>query len=1433
MIVNLSRSKFSKFLHGNEEREIHLLPTRLRILNREDQTVEYFLLGPLGFTEIMQRNKMGLKILSYGEKKADRSDLSVKKLSLTFKSREDREMWLNLIISECSNNYFEDLIKMEGNCTRKFIRLVNDEIWKAVLSDGNETLRCAIAACPGTHHIELIRMIVAIVVDWMKYFLLLDFLDYYHSECFVAFFCVLLQDKALRAVLTLIRPGQRFVHDFIGTDIPSCDESNNKISVAQQKNIWCVSAFTRFLEETMSEEKWLKIGVFLHIVEHPAANGTCSIQEELNWIRKHWCGCFPMDWKSFSTGLTDVNYFAFYFIQRKMTECMEVQASRRIVELLQNLPESVKESNSSARTETQNHFTTCVEVCKFTETWNIFCGNKSESEFNLACRKHIWTMMEINKVPELCSMFLPSMVCACNPGFPAIIGYEMANSVNKHTLSLLNMNGLSSDSTTRSDSLVLMRSFIVDRVILWVSRWLGKTVLDVNDVSMFTNFLSLCVKSVLVRAMLAVVVPLPLDTSDSFDLDRLWCELNQLAILESKYNCEQFLCFLQMCDHPLVSQGSGVVDSVSNYSDQLSWKEESKWIKEANQWSQDWFISFQELSLILQSSPYFAFRIFLKRLNGNSSVLPLLLLKIPNSIRGVPFEANFEVRTEQFSDIVDCLPHFDQYLKKLEITVLWKAIHTDILGSSEDFAEETQHRMLQMKFSASGDNGFQRMVKNITDFDCTEKLDGIPFESVIPLFFFKRIADENLHCLFPHRPKSHFTVTEVEKLHSLYLSMSFFLNHLAAFCSASHTSQKIERSMSSDFLALLSCLDSIVSRALILLLQPVWLKHSRSDIDSGNTAMISILKSLENERLILYLLKVLKHPGIVFSNSELSVSVVSWDDESKWMMMAYELYPIAIDNIELLSDPAYLLFRHLTRKFEVLDDRIICYTLTELDLLAEIASIDVVFKAQSTYYPCRRGQYKSIVIQANHFKLLQKYCRFHSIWHILLPDLQKSSISPEFLNSVVWNLWCLVSGINPNNGTVVDDGNLNLFVISRPFSLLNVAAQNNQVLSIVYDTYLQVYAQSKIEMCEAQIESALYFVLPTGSIVKPFLFGAHQLLVEKILAWLHALLDVVQPSQEDYGRIFVALLTACLGDVAIRALVVSVVPSQELVQDLALERNKTAANPLSFTDAIEYFIGLLTSTVKDSRWREQRKFMSVLQLDVENAGTPNEVEPVWELEAAWIVFRSKQKAPILTWKTFSLCLIPDSPVLFLFLMAHCLNTPEQLTAALHRMPQQYLTAEFDVGFSSNINSAGKANHFVIMCLNGSVPRAPSVVPSNVFRDRDIISDEFCMSMIDDSFANPDNPKLIQVHDFIRSTFLDANGYLNVLAAKKVPNLASILLKCVDLMSENLKTKMNELVVGSIVLMVLLLESFSPSSDLGGACTLPRVCFRTVGVSHQV
>jgi hypothetical protein len=152
---------------------------------------------------------------------------------------------------------------------------------------------------------------------------------------------------------------------------------------------------------------------------------------------------------------------------------------------------------------------------------------------------------------------------------------------------------------------------------------------------------------------------------------------------------------------------------------------------------------------------------------------------------------------------------------------------------------------------------------------------------------------------------------------------------------------------------------------------------------------------------------------------------------------------------------------------------------------------------------------------------------------------------------------------------------------------------------------------------------------------------------------------------------FASFLSGCASDCAVRAFIVTFVPSESVLQDFI-----SSEIYVPDSDAAEQIIAFITDSMKRHLWRPNRAFLNIVGYPMMNAGTSIEEEPDWQTESAWLEAALSRKAAVLTWHELEDCCM-DGPAICWYTIMKCTAAAGKYKH-LSVIPQEFLQFSFEL-----------------------------------------------------------------------------------------------------------------------------------------------------------
>ena len=713
-VLVVHRSLLSYFEAGAEKRNMKYVLSQERDIDMKRD----FLLAPLGATKIIQAEDQLLILENEKSKNKNtvnfitsiKEPVPLQRITLKFTSRTERDTWMNAIIAECSQVYLEDLVSHDISCSENFIPVTHKRIWASILL-GDEALRKAYIAPPGSDHIELMQFVVEALVDWIQKLLHIDVLLSYHSRIFVAMFSLLVQDTAARALFFILQPDPTFLADFYSLHEGAAHLNIDKGMDPAQRRVLedcaIVVGFVDHVRKCVTSEEWRPFRRFLAVVNHPAfwtREGKVAEKElggsheltprmELDWLRTINSLRAEFSWAMMERTLSNTPYLSFHFVREEISEIIDDKRVRKAVELMNRVPAAHRlmnfDADGSAKVN-RPHFTVLLEYFRFREVWKIFYVNHhTENPFFDAVHMNLWAEISIANNMELKRLFVPQDVFPGNHTFAEVMCTYLGQTVNAN---LLNRFGIQTHAHANSDTTVKptgkrsifsnaffwrspnstsesdvnaspspnakkirtehaaidhFRKLMVDRLVLWTECLVGRNILTAADAPLFVTLLGFAAKDASMRAIFWLLLPAhgvlaqsrqPLTIANF--TKTLLSTLSELA--DPSKSTPRFRSFLVVAEHPFSPRKIRVDDERPVESDEsreekegkepeeretmnqvlvsgaafpssVTWEEECAWMDKYSSALEK--VSWAQLELLKQDTPYFALRILMCRYN--------------------------------------------------------------------------------------------------------------------------------------------------------------------------------------------------------------------------------------------------------------------------------------------------------------------------------------------------------------------------------------------------------------------------------------------------------------------------------------------------------------------------------------------------------------------------------------------------------------------------------------------------------------------------------------------------------------------------------------------------------------------------------------------------------------------------------------------------
>ena len=1414
-----------------------------RALDDRTYSIHNFLLAPLGFTEITQVGETQLVIVSKSNKSKN-SDSNVivttkqsavlQELTLKFLSREERDEWMKAIIAECDKNYLSGLLNSDN--LNGFLEAAHEEIWSAILL-GDEALRKAYTAPLGSDFYELARIVIKTVIDWIKHLLgpnIVELQPKQHKEIFTAFFSLMMQDTAARALLLLVRPDSLFLEDFqkdtAEGEYVFPDDKVPAKTAAEIKEVEIRATTLSFVDtvrlKVVQSPGWRKYRAFLSLVDHPAwpaqplqddielpgsvwwclrtaaapgaAHDDCpekqaSPRDELTWMNKRVSiGPNEFSWSMFKSGIGDSPYLSYFFITQEISESIDDMKVQNVLDLLKRLPPlflSMTFTVDFVLKPLRQHFLSLEEYCKFRELWKVFyhdhtdnpelIENSWKKDFFDEVHKQLWAHIIMSPEP----LFLQITTFFANAYNPA--------------------------------ATAAFRSLAVDRLVLWVQNIMGRTELSVTDVPIFVRLLTVTTSNPTVRAILWLVLP----ANDA--LPGRMAEVERIQYMEQfiesmvsqsdlRYRQRGFLSFLTMCEHPLarlvviepadtVSSASSGIAAVplSITTIPLSWREEMDWM--AKYAHKGWLFSASELDLLQQFSPYFSLHILIRLYHEKTEnwvrCVELMRALRPKSVLDERFQANVNCSDLQFVPRVTIGAHFHTFLESTRVVHIWHKISTPFLNAIPRFPEGARSQLVELLIcsrSAPAEVTFGGIIPLLVRmelnsgsetrrilFETANHIDSVTMNAPLPTVTDRHLAD-----------------------------FKSFLDHLARWWVGAIRSedQPLNELAGAAFAKFfLSCLDSALLRAICVIVKPSGLAIDCAVLSE----FLALVGQHKENYYLLYLLQLLQYPGVqgAADDGTLKFSEPCWDDESKWIKSSSEFPKLDFDLTDLIllnKDPAYLLFRYLKFFFSRIDDRENVSRVIAIIEGMKPGSSARTFEARANYPSCALYDQAMIPDIAVHFTNMSNYCLFFQLWSILIPTIDAR---PSFSDAAMYATWLLV---NSN----VDSS------ISKLLLHPEADDQVNQSTDLSYLKFIQRHAINIIKNVKGFVLPQLSFYavpLPGDTVIDEEKLKSHHMLVNRSMRWTRSLLG----EKVEYAPLFAEILAAAIADVAMRSILATFIAAPSTITAFMKSTmykaqyeflDPVSPPPAVLLDAALQFIRLLARTFSSQEWRQYRSFMIVLGHPVVDAGSREEKESSWVSETAWIQERLQMEPEIVDWHEWELVL-QNSPYILKLTVTKAFP-PEKQESAMQRISAEHLEASF----AAEHHNSAPVPHFIAMCLE----EATQEFVLESFKKKNLINDKFCEDLLNVANCNQRLPYAFSILQSLVQTSDNSspNSSWNTLMLERMPNISIVIIKFLNNIAQQENLIRDEKLFGNLIMLVFQLES----CNMGGA-SKSTVCTR--------
>ena len=1156
-------------------------------------------------------------------------------------------------------------------------------------------------------------------------------------------------------------------------------------------------------------------------------------------------------WEMMKNAVSDTPYLSYHFITMKIKDTIDV---RKVLLLLERVPLLQRNLTFEVDRVAKPHFCALVEYFKFREVWKVFYVNHMNSTpFFEAVHNLIWSRIAISNDPILRSIFLHTTVTSTPEvaSFADVLNIEMVANINDiQYLRRLAIHVGPDNQVTNSHyrSTVFFRKLAMDRLMLWVKRIFGvtNTDLDPAHASVFVNLLVAAAMSAVVRAVFWLILPAKDAFQEGADttlggipvvVDQFIDSLLNLAKPVSRL--ERFLTFLIVAEHPLKGavhiaspqrtvSPPNIAVGVDSYAVTMTWANEIVWMDKYPQ--QTWSLSWGELTLLRTDTPYFSLQVLLRRLHQETEASKSLdwlelLTSMPKDIVRETFLADVNMCAvngiHQFgAHLKHTAAHFLTFVDSRRVVELWRIFETTLLNSNPAFVEEAQNHLLFVlnhQRESPGNNetnrsGFFEMMllldKATTADDASFK--DVTFRTLIPMSVVGDKMWQKLQSLF--RPDGENTVSvapiaAIGALKSEHLTaFKKFMDHIAEWSAAFFGSDAPGGNSGGGFADLLSaCLDNAVLRAVCMIVKPK-VRDATDALDTATTSqrltnMLASLNQQKSDGHLLYLLLQLGYKGIKEEeDGSLTITELSWAVESEWLRNIESSFTVVLDSADfaLLADPAYLLFRYVSRNFQNIDT----YGLVNRIQKKLPDAFNRDFYAHDNYLPCRHNQRvrEGEAVTGPHFKHLLNYNLYNEMWKVIMAPLNDPSMDSKFAQAVVYATWLLVKS----------NTNLDLSTMLLPLEA------DLKWEKLTYLMAVQRCAIISIKRCGKFRLRSLYptLMIADNLTVAPFCISAHSLLINRIIKWVNLLLGGQKHSMEETdAELFMTLFTAAAADVVMRAFLVTVEPEPSVVADFMKNNRYAQDAPLTVGEppaaalcaASIMCVKLLSQTFRREGWEQFRSFLTVLNHPLLNAGKGNRNEPLWKDESKWIQERNKMTPAIVSWQELEY-VMTETPYIFLLMVTKALPTVGQQKAAMLAMPPKYLLDQFKANKSRLSGVVVCAPHFIVMCLH----EATRECALEVFQERGLISDSFFEALLREAVLDSSCPHLLPAFRLLQRFLYEDNKCVdwNIGMLRCIPNISSILIKFLWDISKRENFRRDEKIIGNLVLLVFQLESCS-------------------------
>lgn len=332
-----------------------------------------------------------------------------------------------------------------------------------------------------------------------------------------------------------------------------------------------------------------------------------------------------------------------------------------------------------------------------------------------------------------------------------------------------------------------------------------------------------------------------------------------------------------------------------------------------------------------------------------------------------------------------------------------------------------------------------------------------------------------------------------------------------------------------------------------MIVKPRHTSDAKHALDTAATSqrlndMLTELNRLKGDCHLLYLLLLLGHKGIKEEeDGSLIITELSWAAESEWLWIVQHSLTLELDSADfaLLTDPAYLLFRFVSRNFQTIGEGD-TYSLVNQIQKKLPDAVNRDFYAHDNYLPCRDNQRIGEIEAVNgpHFKHLLNYILYNEMWKVIMSPVNNPSMDSKFAKTVMYATWLLVkSNADPD--------------VSRMLLPLETDLKWKK---LTYLMAVQRYAIISVKRCgELELHKLYPTLVIAGNLtVAPDCISAHNLLVKQIFNWVSILQGGQKHHMEETdAELFMTLFTAAATDVEMRAFLVTVEPKPSVVTDFA------------------------------------------------------------------------------------------------------------------------------------------------------------------------------------------------------------------------------------------------------------------------------------------